>query len=182
MQMDIGEEKIYCNSLVYLKRLHVNDVTDSYVDWMNNYEIVKYTESRHMYHTLESTKAFIHSVYNNNNYCFGIFDVINDQHIGNIKIGNINDCYKYADVGLIIGNSNYWGKGIAKDAISAVVNFAFKKLNLHRLFAGIYAPNIGSIKAFERAGFIKEGVEKEKYIFEGQRIDSYLYGIINNES
>lgn len=156
-----------------------NDATESYLKWMNDNEIVKFTESRFITHSIESLKDFINSVSNSSNYLFAIIDKETGQHIGNIKIGNIHSRYLFADIGLIIGERAFWGKGIATEAIKQCVDFAFNTLNLHRLYAGIYANNIGSIKAFEKAGFIKEGCERAKYLINNEWIDSYLYGIIN---
>ena len=164
---------------IYLRELSVEDVSIEYMNWMNDYEVVKFTESRYVVHTLESLKEFILNVKNDYNYCFAIIDKQSSKHVGNIKIGNIHPIYKYADVGLIIGNKNFYGKGIATEALKLCIEFAFKQLKLHRLWAGIYDVNIGSIKAFEKAGFVREGCEKEKCLFEGKRIDCYIYGIVN---
>jgi RimJ/RimL family protein N-acetyltransferase len=166
---------------ILLRRITLNDVSDVYLKWMNDYEVVKYTESRHVIHTKESLKDFVSSVSNNHNYCFIIIDLQTNKHIGNIKIGDIHPIYQYGDIGLIIGDKKFWGKGIATEAIFLCVRFAFRQLKLHRLYAGIYNINIGSIKAFEKSGFIKEGCEKEKCVFEGKRIDTLIYGIINDE-
>jgi len=166
-------------SSIILEQMRVQHVSEEYLSWLNDYETVKYTESRHVVHTLESLKSFVKNVNNESNYCFAIIDIQSDKHIGNIKIGNIHPIYKYADVGLIIGDKNFWGKGIATEAIKLCVEFAFNRLKLHRLYAGMYDVNVGSIKAFEKAGFVMEGCEKEKYLFEGKRIDSYMYGIVN---
>ena len=167
---------------ILLRKLSVDDISIDYLNWMNDYEVVKYTESRHTVHTMESLKDFVIHVNNENNYCFAIIDKQSGKHIGNIKVGNIHPIYKYADVGLIIGDKNFWGKGIATEALQICVEFAFKQLKLHRLFAGMYDLNIGSIKAFEKAGFLREGCEKEKCLFEGKRIDCYLYGIVNESA
>jgi RimJ/RimL family protein N-acetyltransferase len=164
---------------ILLRKLSIEDATAEYLGWLNDYETSKYTESRHFVHTMESLKNFVAHVNNENNYCFAITDIHSGKHIGNIKIGNIHQIYKYADVGLIIGDKNYWGKGIATEAIQLCIEFAFKRLKLHRLWAGIYDVNVGSIKAFEKAGFVREGCEKEKCLFEGKRVDCYIYGIIN---
>ena len=164
---------------ILLERLSFRHASENYLGWLNDYNTVKYTESRHEVHTMASLRDFISHVNNESNYCFAIIDIQSGKHIGNIKIGNIHSIYKYADIGLIIGEKDFWGKGIATEAIRLCVEFAFKQLKLHRLYAGIYDVNIGSIKAFERAGFVREGCEKEKYLFEGKRIDSYIYGIIN---
>lgn len=166
---------------IYLRRLTEHDISDDYLMWMNDYETVKYTESRHYAHTKESLLAFVSSVSNDSNYCFAIIDNLTDKHIGNIKIGNIHPIYKYADVGLILGDKNFWGKGIATEAISLCVKFAFQQLKLYRLYAGIYNSNIGSIKAFEKNGFIREGCERKKCIFEEKREDALIFGIINEE-
>ena len=165
---------------ILLRKLVLDDVSVEYLHWLNDYNTVRFTESRHGVHTMESLKDFISHVNNESNYCFAIIDIQSGKHIGNIKIGNIHPVYKYADVGLIIGEKEFWGKGIATEAIQLCIEFAFKQLKLHRLYAGIYDVNIGSIKAFEKAGFVREGCEKEKYLFEGKRIDSYIYGIVND--
>lgn len=164
---------------IFLRKLALSDITDRYLSWMNDYEVVKYTESRHINHTKKSLTDFILSIDHSSNYFFAIIDKYSEKHIGNIKIGNINSIHKFAEVGLIIGDKKFWNRGIATEAISLCVNFSFEELELHRLSAGVYEPNIGSMRAFEKAGFVKESCEKEKYIFEGNRINSFIYSIIN---
>lgn len=167
---------------IYLRKLELTDVTEDYLSWMNDYETVKYTESRFMQHSKESLIQFVKNANNSgNNYFFAIIDKKSGKHIGNIKIGNINSYHRFGDIGLIIGDKNFWGKGVATTAIKLCVDIAFKQLRLNRLSAGIYDLNIGSIKAFEKAGFVQESCEKSKYIFEAKFIDSYVYSIINNE-
>jgi RimJ/RimL family protein N-acetyltransferase len=174
------EHEMLTGKSILLRKLTIEDASTDYLSWMNDYDIVKYTESRHMVHTMESLRGFILHVNNEYNYCFAIIDILSEKHIGNIKIGNIHPIYRYADVGLIIGNKNFHGKGVATEALKLCIEFAFTHLQLHRLYAGIYDVNIGSIKAFEKAGFIREGCEKEKCLFEGRRVDTYIYGLINN--
>ena len=82
---------------IYLRRLTEDDATEDYVRWMNDPEINQYLESRFYTHTIESTKAFIRSVTNDNNFQFGIFVKETGQHIGNIKIGSINHYHRSAD-------------------------------------------------------------------------------------
>lgn len=156
---------------IYLKNLFVQNITEDYISWMNDYEIVKYTESRFSPHNRESIEQFVNNANNANNILFGIFTIDSGTHIGNIKLGAINWIHRYADIGLIIGNKNYWGKGIATEAISLVSDYAFTQLNLHKLTAGAYEFNEGSIKAFIKNGFSDVFVEKEKYFFEGKYIN-----------
>lgn len=164
---------------IYLRILEEFDVNDHYVKWLNDYEVTKFTESRFKPHTIESLKSEIGSMINNNNITFAIVEKEKNKHIGNIKLGNINWIHRYAEIGLIIGEKDYWGKGIAREAIGLVVDYAFKGINLRKLNAGIYINNVGSIKAFQKCGFKQAFIEKEKYFFEGKYIDSITLEIFN---
>ena len=164
---------------VYLRRLTEDDASEDYVRWMNDPDINQYLESRFYTHTIESTKSFILSVTNDDNYQFGIFDKKTDKHIGNIKIGGINHYHKYADIGFLIGEREYWGKGIASEAIKLATDFAFSLLKLHKLYGGAYSPNIGSKKAFLKNGYEEEGVQKSQYLCNGSYVDALLFGKVN---
>lgn len=166
-------------SKIILRRLTEDDVSDDYVRWMNDPDINQYLESRFYTHTVESVKDFVRSVTNENNFQFGIFVKEDYKHIGNIKIGSINHYHHYADIGFIIGEKDYWGKGIATEAIALVSEFAFSTLKLHKLFGGAYSPNIGSIKAFLKNGYQQEGVKRSQYLCHGEYVDDIIYGKIN---
>ena len=166
----------------YLRPLTLEDVTDEYVAWMNDYEIVKYTESRFNKHTRETTKSYIEATINSTTHAFAIISKDNDKHIGNIKLGGIDRHHKYGDVGLIIGVREYFGRGIATESIKLITEFAFRDLGLHRVWCGIYSLNIGSIKAFQKAGWDVYATEPKKYFFEGEYIDGVLMHKINEAS
>ena len=164
---------------IYLRRLTEDDASEAYVSWMNNPEINQYLESRVYTHTIESTKAFIRSVSNDSNYLFGIFLKDCGKHIGNVKVGGINHYHRYADIGFLIGEKEYWGKGIATEAIKLATSFAFVTLRLHKLWGGLYSPNIGSLRAFQKNGYEQEGVKKSQYLLNGIYYDDIMFGKVN---
>ena len=168
------------SDIFYLRKISIDDCDENYLKWMNDPEINKYLESRFTTHTIDSLKDFVNSMNNSeNNVLFAIVDKESDTHIGNIKLGNIHPIHKYADIGLLIGDKNYWGRGIATNAIKLVSEFAFDELNLRKVFAGVYENNIGSIKAFEKCGFKKAYVKKDNYYFEGKFIDAFVFELYN---
>ena len=168
------------SDIFYLRKISIDDCNENYLKWMNDLEINKYLESRFTTHTIDSLKDFVNSMNNSdNNVLFAIVDKESDTHIGNIKLGNIHPIHKYADIGLLIGDKNYWGRGIATNAIKLVSEFAFDELNLRKVFAGVYENNIGSIKAFEKCGFKKAYVKKDNYYFEGKFIDAFVFELYN---
>ena len=165
---------------IYLRELSEEDVSDDYVDWMNNPDIVKYTESRFTKHTLDSIILFVTGcLESTSNILYGIFLRDSDLHIGNIKLGNIHPIYKHADIGIIIGRRECWGKGYATEAIKYVTEYGFSTLDLHKIYAGAYAHNVGSIKAFQKAGFKMAYTKKDEVIFNDEYEDCVYLEMIN---
>ncbi|MDA3951680.1 MAG: GNAT family N-acetyltransferase [Spirochaeta sp.] len=140
-----------------LRILHPDEVTDHYVAWLNDPEVNRYLESRFVEHTVETVRDFVVGCRaQSGTLLFGIFAPGN-EHIGNIKIGGIDGPHSRGDVGLIVGDKRYWGKGIATISIGAVGELARDHLGLHKLYAGSYASNNGSVRAFEKNGYTVAG-------------------------
>tara|TARA_B110000503_G_C6813213_1_gene275829 strand:- start:224 stop:481 length:258 start_codon:yes stop_codon:yes gene_type:complete len=82
------------------------DVTEKYVAWLNDYEVVKYTGQKYFEHFFSNVCDFVEQKYNSeNDLLFGIFS--NDTHIENIKLGPIRWEHKSAEVSYFIGDKNY---------------------------------------------------------------------------
>ncbi len=150
---------------VKLRLLMLEDCHQYYVDWLNNPIVNAYLETRWYEQSRESIRDFVVSMQDNeSNYLFAIIDQKGDQHVGNIKLGPINWFHRYADISYFIGEPSHWGKGLASDAIATVSEFGLKKLKLHRLQAGLYAGNVGSRKALEKAGYEFEACFKQQLL------------------
>jgi RimJ/RimL family protein N-acetyltransferase len=103
---------------------------------------------------------------------FGIFLREEGTHIGNIKLGPIDNQHLTSELGFIIGESSAWGLGFASEAISCISQWAFSDLHLSKLTAGCYEQNIGSKRALEKSGFVQEAVLKKQVVdFSGNRQD-----------
>jgi len=166
---------------IYLRGLCCSDANERYHRWMNDPAITQYLESRFVPHSIESLSSFIKQFQDDRNNIFlAIVTNNDDEHIGNIKLGPINWIHRSADIGIIIGEKSCWGKGYASEAITLLANFAFNSLNLHKLTAGCYETNQGSLKAFQKAGFQIEGVRKENNFSDGKYVDGVLLGKINH--
>jgi ribosomal-protein-alanine N-acetyltransferase len=167
------------NSL-YLLLLRPTDVSQEYVDWLNNPEINKFTEQRFVKHDLRSVQSFVEEkLYDEAQYLFGIFYF--GKHIGNVKIGPINSRHLIASVSYFIGARENWGNGVATRAVSRVVKFAFEDLMLEKITAGIYEPNIGSRRVLEKCGFVREAERPESAILDGKRINNLEFGLLKSQ-
>lgn len=67
------------------------------------------------------------------------------------------------------------------EALPALVSFAFETLGLHRLEADVDPRNAPSIRALERAGFAREGHQRERYLLNGEAQDALLYGLLRRD-
>lgn len=165
----------YC----YLRTLTKSDVNDRYLNWLNDYEIFKYTEQKYFKHSIESTVDFVVQKYKSEvDLLLGIF--CENIHIGNIKLGPIRWEHKSSEISYFIGDKSYWQKGIATKCVKALLKYANEELFLEKINAGYYKINLGSAKVLKNCGFVIEGERLNDVIFEGQRISSILVGYIFN--
>ncbi len=165
---------------ILLRDLKPCDVTQAYVDWMNDPDVVQYTESRFAQHTLQSIRDYVEGfAENSSSILFGIFSKEEDIHIGNIKLGPVNWWHGLADLAIIVGNKKFWGQGIAAEAISLTSRYAFDELRLSKVTAGCYSTNKASEKTFLKVGFRVEAVRPLHYACNGVRVDGVEMGMLS---
>jgi RimJ/RimL family protein N-acetyltransferase len=147
---------------------------------MNDPEVTKYLESRFYPNSLESLREYVSKrAADRNSFFLAICLQGEDRHIGNIKVGPIDSNHRFADIGIVVGEKDFWGKGYGSEAIGIVVQYAFEVLNLHKLNAGCYEAQVGSMKAFQKNGFEIEAIRKKHYFCNGSYMDGVLLGLIN---
>jgi RimJ/RimL family protein N-acetyltransferase len=165
------------DGLVDLFVLRPDDVTDAYVGWLNDGAVNQYLESRFASHTIETTRTFVaDQLASPHNLFLGIRLRPTGRHVGNIKIGPINTLHRTAEIGILIGDRTAWGMGVATAAIRAVAEIAERSLALRKITAGCYASNVGSRRAFEKAGFAVEGVRPRQLLLNGEPEDMIVMG------
>ncbi len=105
----------------------------------------------------------------------------NDDHtIGFIDVFDFNIMNKRAGIGILIQNETDRFKGYGKEALQLLINYCFKTLHLHQVYANISENNEASLKLFESNGFEKIGLKKD-WSYNGQSFSNeYLLQRINN--
>jgi ribosomal-protein-alanine N-acetyltransferase len=76
---------------------------------------------------------------------------------------------------------DYWGKGYATEAAQAIVNFGFKHLKMHRIWATCDVKNKASEKILKKCGMKKEGRLRSHMLLHGHWRTSYLYAILETD-
>lgn len=176
-------ESIYLDGTdIAVRSLTLRDVTPAYCAWLNDPEINRFLESRFNEHTVEALSIYVSKQLSDPRIVFCAIDHKQDGvHIGNIKLGPIDGHHRLGDIGILLGERSYWGRGYATAAIELLCDFAFETLCLNKITAGCYSNNLGSVRAFERAGFIVEGKRARHFLCDGQYVDWILMARFNSK-
>lgn len=163
---------------VSLASFAVEHISPAYLAWLNDPDVMGFTEARFAEHTPESAEAYIRASAGDPNCRLWRIMVDGDRHVGNIRLSAIQWRHGRADVAIILGEKDVWGRGVASAAIGAAAAVAFAELGLHKLTAGMYGPNRGSIRAFEKAGFTIEARRPEHYRHDGRFVEGVFMGLL----
>lgn len=176
---DIKKSKIFLTNheFIYLKILTKSDVTSSYVQWLNNHNVTKFTELKKKKYNTNDVLMYVNEKYKSkSDFLFGIFYY--KKHIGNIKLGSVDYYHKTANLSYFIGNQKYWGMGITTLVIGEIVKIAFEILALSKINASVYENNKSSLSVLEKNNFVKEGIKRKDRVFDNKRIDCINYGLL----
>jgi ribosomal-protein-alanine N-acetyltransferase len=100
--------------------------------------------------------------------------------VGTCTLAGVDPSNRRAELGFALGRG-FWGRGYMAAALPAVLEFAFGRLGLHRVFADAEPHNAPSIRALERLGFVREGFLREHYLVQGAPQDAIIYGLLKSE-
>ncbi|MFC0604554.1 GNAT family N-acetyltransferase [Winogradskyella pulchriflava] len=105
---------------------------------------------------------------------------MDNNTIGLIDVFDFNIKNKRAGIGIIIQDESNRQKGYGKEALELLVNYCFKTLHLHQVYANISKHNKASLKLFESNGFNKIGLKRD-WSFDGEKFtDEYILQRIND--
>ena len=160
--------------LVSLELFQERDITEEYIDWLNDKRIVKYSNQRFITHDWESSKSFFNSFSDSPNYFFKISEKDTMKSIGTMTL-YINPNHGTADIGILIGNMNYWNGGFGFDAWNSLMDWTFTYLNIRKVTAGTLSCNIGMQKIMKKSGMTLEGKKVKQEIVDSIEEDILLY-------
>lgn len=160
-----------------LQILKHTDVNQTYLNWYLDNKVTKYSNNQYRSFSIEEQKKYVNSCLANKNVdLFGIFD--GDVHIGNIVISGLTSIHKSAEISYVVGNREYWGKGVGFFAVSTIIVKAKSVYKLNKLYAGVAEGNIGSQRVLEKNGFELEGRRTKHLFFGGMFCDQLDYGLL----
>lgn len=141
-----------------------------YISWLNDPDIVRFSEQRHEKHTRKSCQKYIKTFTKTKNQLLAIEVNKNRFHIGNISITR-NPNNASADIGILIGEKNEWGKGYGSEAVGLALKKLLQDSTIRKITIGAMAENKAMIKLARNCGMKNEARISKYFLWNGKEVD-----------
>ena len=112
---------------------------------------------------------------------FGIRLLESNRLIGSCQLHSINHVHRSAELQIRIGEPFQRGQGYGTEAVRLLLDFAFKDLNLHRVYLHVFSTNAAAILIYKKVGFVHEGLLRKAAHIDGAYVDVVVMGILRDE-
>lgn len=134
-------------------------LTERYVSWLNDPDVVRFSEQRHRVHTLDSCRDFVASFAGTPNGLWAMREKSRGlRHIGNIST-EVDLVAGVGDIRILVGEKDCWGTGLGAEAWIAVMEHLFNDLGLARVTAGTVMENAGMRRIMAKSGMTETHTE-----------------------
>jgi diamine N-acetyltransferase len=96
-----------------------------------------------------------------------ITDRATEQPIGLLGVMEIDHVNKNCELGITVGDRNYWGQPHATEAVQLILKFLFAQFNMHLVYVRVMHDNERAIRFFQKCGFIQNGVLRDMVFVNG---------------
>jgi RimJ/RimL family protein N-acetyltransferase len=103
------------------------------------------------------------------------------RNIGGIRLHSINRTDRRARLAVGLFDRRFWSHGYGSEAVRLLLGYAFDTMGLHRVDLRVLAYNVRAIRAYDKCGFVREGVERESALVDGRWYDDVLMAILEGE-
>jgi RimJ/RimL family protein N-acetyltransferase len=162
----------------YLSPINIEDA-EKFTEWLNDLELVKNLSIYDSVINIDIERDILRKLANEHNY--SIIDLETDKLLGNCGLLKIDHLNQTAEVGIFIGDKDYWSKGYGTEALSLLIDYSFKALNLHNILLKVYSFNDRAIKSYEKIGFKIVGVRRESLLRNMMRYDDIYMDLLKED-
>jgi RimJ/RimL family protein N-acetyltransferase len=157
-----------------LERRHL----DQTLEWANDPELMRLLNRAQTISRDEHQQWFA-EIQKREDCCYFAIETLDGRHLGNVWLWNIDLRHRRAELRIVMDLA-YAGKGAGTEAISRLCDYAFERLNLHKVYAYVLAINPRARRSFEKAGFMLEGTLREDRLTGEIFTDVYLLGKLSH--
>jgi len=156
-----------------LERRHLEKT----LEWANDPELMRLLNRAHTISREEHEQWFA-GVQKRGDCCYFAIET-DGNHTGNVWLWDIDGRHRRAELRIVM-DLDSTGKGAGTEAIRQLCDYAFERLNLHKVYGYVLAINPRARRSFEKAGFVLEGTLREDRWTGSEFTDVYLLGKLNH--
>ena len=164
---------------MHLRALTESDISEDYLAWLNDPAVLRYRGPKAYPSNLAQLKRYVESIPARGDLVLAICMKRTNRHVGNIALNTILWIHRNAELSIMIGAKDIWGRGIGKEAINLITRHAFESMGLHRLWAESANPLFNA--AVKSLGWTREGTKRETFLIDGQFADMECWSILADE-
>lgn len=144
--------------------------------WVNDKEVTQYLHLFPKIFSREAEEKWLERALelSEKDMIFAILLKPDYKHIGNVGLHRINWINSHAEVGILIGEKQYWGQGLGTEALILTLDYAFHVLGLHKVYLRVMEFNKRGIRCYEKVGFKHVG-RLRQHIYRGGRYWDILF-------
>lgn len=155
---------------VFLRPFTEFDIDVSYISWLNDPEVVRFSNQRFLIHDKISCMRYLASFNRTSNMFVSVRKISDNKQIGTLT-AYISSNHGTVDIGILIGDKSVWGQGYGQEAWNLIINWLIQREDIRKITAGTVSCNYRMIKVMENSGMKLEAVRKEHEIIEGKPMD-----------
>jgi diamine N-acetyltransferase len=168
---------------VRLRRDERSDVL-KFAEWLNDPDVVRHLMMNLPISTVNEEQWFdnmLKQPREEQPFAIEIRDGDGWRLIGNCGLMDIDWTVRRAEAGLFIGDKSCWNRGYGTEVMRLLLKVGFETLNLNCIFLRVDEDNLGGIRAYEKAGFVHEGRERQGSYRAGQYHDVLRMSVLRSE-
>lgn len=168
-------------------RLRASERTDLplFVKWLNDPEVIQYLSLFHPLSLAAEEQWFEAMLKKHPAEQVLVIEMRQGEEswlpLGNCSFMDLDWRNRSAEFGIFIGEKSYWSRGYGSEATRLMLQYGFGTLNLHRIWLRVFANNRRAIRAYEKAGYQQEGIQRQALFQEGRYIDVLVMSILRPE-
>ncbi|MGC1106890.1 MAG: GNAT family protein [Candidatus Acidiferrales bacterium] len=166
---------------VYLRCLEQADL-QLMAEWLNDADVTRLLFMGLFPANLESLIAqWERDRGNPEEVTLAVCDKASNKFVGTTGLYRIHWVMRTAEFRVFLGDKRVWNRGIGTECVKLMVVYGFEKLNLNKVWLGVNADNFGGVKAYQKAGFVHEGVLRQEQYRNFRYYDAIRMSLLRSE-
>jgi RimJ/RimL family protein N-acetyltransferase len=157
-----------------LRTFQPGDINPTYLGWLNDPDVTRFSNQRFRQHTAESCAAYLASFKAGASSFLLIELRVDDWPIGTATVYRDTQ-HGTADIGLMLGERGHWGQGYGREAWQALLEAVLAEPGIRKVTGGTARPNRAMARIMEQSGMVLEAVRARQELIDGQPVDLLYY-------